>query len=349
MRIADFGYNHYSQFGEDGIIAHILEVFDAARSATPSRASERKPRFCVEFGAADGVDCSNTKRLRDEGWSGLLLEADPDLYVLLVDQAGIPDRVDCINTYVTTENINHYVAARDVDFMSIDVDGNDYAIFEALEMLPRIVCIEYNASIPPHVSVRQRDAGENFGASAKALCELAADKGYGLVEVTTGNLFFVRNDDIELFDDYERDLDALFDTDTLSYLATDYTGKPLIVGAVPPWGLRSVPFVGSTEGDPVLPATTHLSALRDSFEDMYGTSHLLAKHLEFAVETPDPKRERMFRAMLNHHKHQLLLIDITHQPPTADFSWLGKVADTEEFDMTTIPSGVLAFIPRSLR
>ena len=86
---------------------------------------------------------------------------------------------------------------------------------------------------------------------------------------------------------------------------------------------------------------------RDTFEEMYGTAHLLGRHLEFAVETTDDRRVRTLRTLLAAHADQLVLIDITHQPPTADFSWLGLVATEEGFDMTTVPSGVLAFTRRS--
>ena len=54
--------NETSQFGEDGLIAACLKKFG------------EQYRTCFEVGAADGIYCSNTWRLREAGWSAVLIE-----------------------------------------------------------------------------------------------------------------------------------------------------------------------------------------------------------------------------------------------------------------------------------
>lgn len=331
MRLANHAFNKYSQFGEDGMIEHVFEQIGTT------------DRFCVEFGAADGVSCSNTKRLRDAGWSALLIEADPARFADLVDEAG--DTHQCVNTYVTPENLDHYIAGRQVDFMSIDVDGDDYEIFAALEARPKLVCIEYNASIPPHISLRQSHHGDSFGASARALVDLARTKGYELLEVTRGNLLFVAASEVPAFSGYDRSLESLYDRSWLTYVATDYGGHPIVVGATPPWGLHPLPYVGTTEGDRTIPVTLRLATLIEAFELRYGPAKVLEASLNFGVEVPDKRRVRMLERQFSNLG--LLVIDITNHNPTANFDWILRVAETCGREAIVVPAGVIAITPRS--
>ena len=88
--------------------------------------------------------------------------------------------------------------------LSIDVDGQDYWIWAALESYrPRVMVIEYNAALPPGRQLVQPrghreawDGTDYFGASLDALCSLADRKGYALVhtDLAAVNAFFVRSD-----------------------------------------------------------------------------------------------------------------------------------------------------------
>jgi hypothetical protein len=67
VKLSDFGFNEYSQFGEDGMIDEALK-----------RIGVRSSR-CVEFGAGDGLSCSNTANLWHNGWKAVLVEASSEL------------------------------------------------------------------------------------------------------------------------------------------------------------------------------------------------------------------------------------------------------------------------------
>lgn len=181
-----YEFSHYSQNGEDGVICKIFEEISP------------RSKFCVEFGAYDGVTCSNTYLLRLQGWQALLL-----------DNAYSIKEHNLFQEHLTAENINDvfekYQVPFDLDFLSIDIDFNDFYIWQALseKYKPAVVVIEYNAThLPTEDKVVVYDPyvycdGSNyFGASILAFYNLGRSKGYSLVyaEEKGVNLFFVRDD-----------------------------------------------------------------------------------------------------------------------------------------------------------
>ena len=117
-------------------------------------------------------------------------------------------RLKLRQVFITKANINQLIresgAAPEPDLLSIDIDGNDYWVWEALDVIcPRVVVIEYNATFrPPHRIVQEYQpdyhwkSNAYFGASLKALEELGTKKGYCLVgcNFTGINAFFIRQD-----------------------------------------------------------------------------------------------------------------------------------------------------------
>jgi hypothetical protein len=81
----------------------------------------------------------------------------------------------------------------EVDFLSIDIDGDDYHIFKHMKLRPTVICIEFNPSIPPPI-IFAGDLGAAQGSSLAAFEALARTKGYALVYATGLNAFFVRSD-----------------------------------------------------------------------------------------------------------------------------------------------------------
>ena len=193
LRLSRFGAKVFSQGDEDGLLAETFR-----RIGTAGR------RF-VEIGV-EPREC-NTRFLLVNGWSGAWIDAaDRDLAPVAREVAD--GRLRFVRATVTRENVNALVGetagAGALDLLSIDIDGNDYWVWEALEAArPRVVVVEYNATFPPPVSVvvpydpgRAWDGTSHFGASLEALSRLGARKGYALVgcSFTGVNALFVRTE-----------------------------------------------------------------------------------------------------------------------------------------------------------
>jgi hypothetical protein len=197
----DAEFRIFSQFGEDGILQYIFQTIGHGN------------RTFVEFGIQSGRQCNSALLALCHGWSGLFIEGDPVLAAwgreyydnMLTENAG---RVRIKNAFITTANINDLIGtwSDGLDLLSIDIDGNDYWVWEAITgVKPRVVVVEYNAVFGlepltiPYAPAFQRGAlgdGMYFGASLAALEKLGAAKGYALVGCgSTGiNAFFVRED-----------------------------------------------------------------------------------------------------------------------------------------------------------
>lgn len=161
------GRNDYSQFGEDGLIEACLQ-----------RIGEESKR-CFEFGAADGLFFSNTKRLRDQGWQALLFESS--------DRWTSPD---VVRLEITPENINEHISG-EFDLGVIDVDGRDYELFEALECRPRVMCVEFNPYMEGDYIPPPGPVTDCMGATLHPIVWLGERKGYQHVATTYCNVLFV--------------------------------------------------------------------------------------------------------------------------------------------------------------
>jgi hypothetical protein len=183
----------YSQNGEDGIL---LEVFQ--RIGT-------RHRFFVEFGVQSGAECNCAYLARELGWGGLFLECDGADFEKLQERYRDRPSVRCARAMVTSKNIEalleEHRVLEDFDLLSIDIDGNDYWVWQAVRRWrPRVVVIEFNPfHLPPKRWVMKEadayrwDRSTYFGASLASLTALAHQKGYELVATDSHgvNAFFV--------------------------------------------------------------------------------------------------------------------------------------------------------------
>ena len=166
----------HSQNGEDGILAHLLGRIGPTT------------REVVEFGVGDGTECCAANLVLTFGWSALLLEASER-------DARAAGRVHVEHVAVEPDNIDALLSGRVApvfDVLSVDIDGNDYWVLDALAVVrPRVIVVEYNASFGPERSVTipytrgfsRYDAhvsGFYHGASLAALARLGERKGYVL-------------------------------------------------------------------------------------------------------------------------------------------------------------------------
>jgi hypothetical protein len=184
--------NVTSQFGEDGILAHIINTIQPAS------------RYCVEFGAWDGIRYSNCHNLLvTNGWRGLMIEAQPDKFSQLVSNLSRYQNIVLANRFVDFEGPNSLDsilkeenAPQSFGLLSIDIDGNDYYVWESLkDYTPEIVVIEFNPTVPNDVVfVQDKSFDANQGCSLLALVLLGKQKGYELAVATKINAVFVRAD-----------------------------------------------------------------------------------------------------------------------------------------------------------
>ncbi len=199
--LKDTGYKVFSQFEEDGLLFFIFAVI-----------GEGKKLF-VEIGSNDGVNSNCSNLAIHFGWHGLFIDADrtaiergKHFYKKHPDPWSYKPKFAC--TRVTRENINDIIRQNgfegEVDLLSIDLDGNDYWIWDALEVIrPRAVIIETHVEFGYNNIVVPYDADYSFpgkhpvyhGASPVAMNNLAKKKGYRLVGANAYgfNTIYIRN------------------------------------------------------------------------------------------------------------------------------------------------------------
>ena len=186
-----------SQDGEDGVIEEVLRQLNLSRG------------WCVEFGAYDGKSDSNTWNLvQNLGWKAVLIEPFPKAFQeLKKNYEGRPD-VHCFDDAVGWEGASKLDAIfartplpRDFDFMVVDIDGNDFYVWQACkEYRPKVVMIEFNPFIAADIYfVKPAEENTRASASLLAMYELAKSKDYELICVVGGNAIFVRKEDYAQF------------------------------------------------------------------------------------------------------------------------------------------------------
>lgn len=227
--LLDYKRNVYSQSGEDGIIEKILELIPT------------KDKWCVEFGAWDGLFSSNTRYLiESKGYSAVLIEADEAKCADLRRNYSQQKNVVPINSFVGFEkhdNLDIILSATtipaDFDLLSIDIDGNDYHVWKSFSKYrPKVVVVEFNPTIPTHVRfVQSADTSINQGASLLSLVELGKEKGYELVAVLPFNALFVRREYYPLFGLISNAPEVLrTNLDYITYLFSGFDGKIFLRG-----------------------------------------------------------------------------------------------------------------------
>ena len=112
--------------------------------------------------------------------------------------------VDCkfARNFITPANVNAVLKKEgmtNLDIFSLDVDGHDYFILQALEFKPRIIIVEYNSAIDFNhgaatLPLHKEPAGDCHGASLASFQKLLSDYRLVYCEKTGVNAFFVRED-----------------------------------------------------------------------------------------------------------------------------------------------------------
>lgn len=177
--LQQYARNVHSQAGEDGILEHIFKHLGITKG------------FLVDLGASpDGASNSNTRKLRDEGWESFLVDGG----------AGIGSPI--CSFWITRDNINTELDAhkvpREVDLLSLDLDGNDWWIWQAMQLRSKVAVVEVNPQFPvvarktiAYNPEHKFDGTMYYGASLGAFVYLAHYKGMRMIYHNYLNAIFV--------------------------------------------------------------------------------------------------------------------------------------------------------------
>ena len=208
--LEDAEFRVYSQNGEDGILHYLFTQLGVTN------------KQCVEMCAGQGRECNTANLIINHGWNGFLFDGDAELvahgqnfFARLKDTLVWPPTF--VQAWITAENVNALIANHgvtgEIDLLSLDLDGVDWWIWRALEVVsPRVVVLEYQDCWPADVAVtvpyRPDFVGVTtasidsaipplayMGASLAAFVKLGRKKGYRYVgsERLGYNAFFIRD------------------------------------------------------------------------------------------------------------------------------------------------------------
>ncbi len=197
----DYEFQVYSQWGEDGLIQYLINNVQIDR------------QIFVEFGVEKYTECNTRFLLTNNNWSGLVIDgSEENIQYIKNDPIYWRYNLKAECAFIDKDNINTLIQKNgitgDIGLLSVDIDGNDYWVWDAINVVnPRIVICEYNSlwgldlpvSTPYDPSFFRTKAHFSnlyYGASITAFTQLASSKGYSLVgsNKAGNNIFFVRND-----------------------------------------------------------------------------------------------------------------------------------------------------------
>lgn len=187
--LKDVGFRMHSQFEEDGMLLYIFSIIGA-----PTKKA-------IELCAGSGETCMAANLIINHGWDALLIDGDETnvnrgiQFFSRNKQTSLHPPV-FKKAWITTDNINSLIKENgfdgEVDLLSLDIDGNDYHIMEAISAAnPRVIICETQNIVPSNLSLtipykedfnRHKGPSSNFfGVSLLAMCRLLDKKGYRLV------------------------------------------------------------------------------------------------------------------------------------------------------------------------
>ncbi len=199
--LQDTEFKVFSQFGDDGIIQYLINQIEITRQTF------------VEFGVENYTESNTRFLLVNNNWKGLVIDGNKaNIDDIRKDNLYWKYDLTAVQAFVDKDNINKILLENnfsgEIGILSIDIDGNDYWIWESIHVVdPIIVIIEYNSvfgdryaiTIPYDPNFNRAKAHFSnlfWGCSLKALGLLAEKKGYAFVGSNSqgNNAYFVRKD-----------------------------------------------------------------------------------------------------------------------------------------------------------
>jgi hypothetical protein len=194
----------FSQWGDDGIIDFLVSYLDIPEKSF------------IEFGVEDYTESNTRFLLINHNWKGLVLDGNKkDIAYIFEDEITWRHTLTAKHAFITKENINQLIQengfSSELGLLHIDIDGNDYWVWDAIDTVnPVIVIVEYNSvfgkdraiTVPYNPSFNRTRAHYSnlyFGASLKALVTLGTKKGYSFIGSNShgNNAYFIRNDKLK--------------------------------------------------------------------------------------------------------------------------------------------------------
>ncbi len=205
----DVGFRVFSQNDEDGLLLYVFALVGF------------RTRVVLELCAGDGLECNAANLIVNHGCAGLLFDGNDALlergrrfYAAHPTTRSFQPLLR--RAWITRDNVDALVerhmfpgvlrGEREIDLLSLDLDGNDYWVLERLTCVrPRVIVVEFNAiwgarravSIPYDPEFRcVLEPVPYSGASLPAFVKLLRPRGYRLVAVERlgFNAVFVRDD-----------------------------------------------------------------------------------------------------------------------------------------------------------
>lgn len=193
----------FSQWGDDGIIQYLIHHIDIPE------------KTFVEFGVENYTESNTRFLLMNNNWSGFIMDGSSS-HIDYIRKDSIYWKYDlqCQAAFITAENVNDLIASSgfgpELGILHIDIDGNDYWVWKAVNVVnPVIVIVEYNCIFGPDKTWTVPYAADYhrtsyhysnlmFGASVQAFCDLAEEKGYAFIGCNSAgnNAYFVRKDKV---------------------------------------------------------------------------------------------------------------------------------------------------------
>ena len=194
----------FSQWGDDGIIEFLVSYLNIPEKSF------------IEFGVEDFTESNTRFLLINHNWRGLILDGNrKDIDYILDDEITWRHTLIARHAFITKENINQLIHENgfsgELGLLHIDIDGNDYWVWDAIDSVnPIIVIVEYNSvfgkdraiTVPYNPGFNRTNAHYSnlyFGTSLKALVTLGGKKGYSFIGSNShgNNAYFIRNDKVK--------------------------------------------------------------------------------------------------------------------------------------------------------